>query len=119
MYKEELAVEPLPREQTLAELGVSHVTVIHARTKILTAEEAEKELMEVKLRTVDKRASEVLMKIKPTDTMETLMNNYSKQTGIERANIKFFFAGEQLESGVTAEDLELEDGDIFDVKVLT
>lgn len=119
LYKEELAVEPLPREQTLAELGMSHVTVIHARTKILTAEEAEKELLEVKLRTVDKRASEVLLKIRPTDTMETLMNNYSKQTGIERANLKFYFDGEPLESGVTAEKLELEDGDIFDVKVLT
>ena len=119
LYREELAVEPLSRDQTLAELGMSHVTVIHARTKILTPEEAEKELLEVKLRTVDKRASEVLVKIKQTDTMETLMNNYSQKTGIERANLKFFLDGEQLESGATAEDLELEDGDIVDVKVLT
>ena len=103
--------------QTLAELGMSHVTVIHARTKIITAEEAEKELLEVKLRTVDKRASEVLVKIKPSDTMETLMTSYSQQTGIDRANLKFFFDGDQLESGVTAEDLDLEAGDIFDVKV--
>ena len=110
-------MEPLPRDQTLAELGMSHVTVIHARTKIITAEEAEKELLEVKLRTVDKRASEVLVKIKPSDTMETLMTSYSQQTGIDRANLKFFFDGEQLESGVTAEDLDLEAGDIFDVKV--
>ena len=112
-------MDPLPREQTLTELGLSHVTVIHARTKILTPEEAEKELLEVKLRTVDKRAPEVLVKIKPTDTMETLMNNYSQQAGIERAKLKFFFDGEQLESGATAEDLELEGGEIFDVKVLS
>ena len=119
LYREEMSVEPLPRDQTLAELGMSHVTVIHARTKIITAEEAEKELLEVKLRTVDKRASEVLVKIKPSDTMETLMNSYSQQTGIDRANLKFLFDGEQLESGVTAEDLDLEVGDIFDVKVLS
>ena len=117
LYRGEMSVEPLPRDQTLAELGMSHVTVIHARTKIITAEEAEKELLEVKLRTVDKRASEVLVKIKPSDTMETLMTSYSQQTGIDRANLKFFFDGDQLESGVTAEDLDLEAGDIFDVKV--
>ena len=119
LYREELAVEPLARDQTLTELGMSHVTVIHARNKILTAEEAEKELLQVKLQTIDKRASVVLVKMKPTDTMETLMNNYSQQTGIERANLQFFFDGEQLESGDTAEDLELEEGDTFDVKVLT
>ena len=119
LYREELAVAPLPREQTLAELGLSHVTVIHARTKILTTEEAEKELLEVKLRTVDKRASEVLVKIKPTDTMETLMNNYSQQTGIQRAKLKFSFDGEELESGATAEDLDLEGGELVEVKVLS
>ena len=119
LYREELAVDPLPRDQTLAELGLSHVTVVHARTRIVTPEEAEKEFLEVKLRTIDKRASEILVKLKPTDTMETLMNNYSQQAGIKRANLKFSFDGDQLESGATAEDLELEDGDIFDVEVLS
>ena len=118
LYREEISVDPLPREQTLGELGISLVTVIHARTKILTAEEAEKELLKVRLRTQDKRASEVVVKIKPTDIMETLMNSYSQQTGIDRANLKFFQDGEQLESGVSAQDLDLEDGDVLDVKVL-
>ena len=119
LYREELSVDPLPRDQTLTELGMSHVTVLHARTKILTAEEAEKEMLELKLQTKDKRASVVLVKIKPTDNMETLMSLYSQQTGIDRANLKFFFDGEQLESGDTAEDLDLESGYIFDVEVLS
>ena len=101
----------------MADLGVSFVTVLHARTKVLIGKEAEKELLELKLQTKDRRAPAVLVKIKPTDTMETVMIKYSEETAIDRSKLKFFFDGEEVECGDTAEDLELEGEECFDVHV--
>jgi len=117
LYREEMSGDALGREQSLADLGVSFVTVLHARTKVLIGKEAEKELLELKLQTKDRRAPAVLVKIKPTDTMETVMIKYSEETAIDRSKLKFFFDGEEVECGDTAEDLELEGEECFDVHV--
>ena len=45
------------------------------------------------------------------------MNKYSEETGIERNKLKFYFDGEELQGGDSAEDLELEGEECFDVHV--
>jgi len=117
LYRDEVSGDPLARDQSLAELQVSIVTVLHARTKVTTGTEAESELLELKLQTKDRRAQAVTVKIKPIDSMETVMVKYSQETGLDRAKLKFFFDGEELNGDDTGEDLELEGGECFDVHI--
>ena len=117
LYRKMHDGEPLARDQSLAELEVSFVTVLYARTKILTGNNEENNLIELKLRTQDRRAQVVVVKIKPTDAMETVMAKYSMDSGVDRARLRFLFDGEELEGEATAEDLELEGGECFDVHI--
>ena len=51
------------------------------------------------------------------DKMEIVMARYTSETGLARTKLKFFFDGEPLDGGSTAEDLELEGGECIDVHI--
>ena len=71
--------------------------------------------IELKLQTKDRRNQPVMVKISSSDTMETVIEKYLKETGLERSKVTFFFDGELLNEGDTAQDLDLEGGESIDV----
>ena len=96
LYQGENSEEPKSRDTTVSGLGLSIVSVLYGRG----------------------RAGPVLLDITPTDNMETVINKFSAQAGIERSKLKFFFDGETLEGNDTAEDLELEGSECSYIHVI-
>ena len=119
LYQDQVSGAAIPRDATVRALGLSIVSVLHARVKVVTVEEAgsgEKGI-EVKLQTKDRRAKHVTLRIELQDKMETVMEKFCQESELERAQVKFFFDGELLNPDETAEDLELEGGECIDVHV--
>lgn len=104
--------EPLKREDTVAKLGLSIVSVLEARPKVDVHSTDDR--IEIKLQSKDRRAN-VLVKIKPMDNMKFVMEEYAKKSGLSLDTLKFTFDGEDLDPEETAESLELEGGECIDV----
>ena len=123
LYQDQVSGAAIPRDATVRALGLSIVSVLHARVKVVTVEEDGEEAgrgeqgIEVKLQTKDRRAKHVTLRIEPQDKMETVMEKFCQESELERAQVKFFFDGELLNPDETAEDLELEGGECIDVHV--
>ena len=117
MYLGENSEEQISRDSTVCGLGLSIVSVLYGRGRVVAEGAKDEGTIQVKLQTKDRRAQPVILDIRPIDTMETVMEKFSTQTGLDRKKLKFFFDGEQLEGETTAEDLELEGGECFDVHV--
>jgi len=117
LYLGENSEEQISRDSTVCGLGLSIVSVLYGRGRVVAEGAKDEGTIQVKLQTKDRRAQPVILDIRPTDTMETVMEKFSTQTGLDRKKLKFFFDGEQLEGETTAEDLELEGGECFDVHV--
>jgi hypothetical protein len=56
-----------------------------------------------------------MLKMRPTDKFQVLMESYAKATQTDLRQIKFFFDGERLDPEETPESLDFEDGEIVDV----
>ena len=119
LYLGENSEDQISRDSTVSGLGLSIVSVLYGRGRVVAEGTKEEGTIQVKLQTKDRRAQPVLLDIRSTDTMETVMDKFSSQAGLDRGKLKFFFDGEQLEGDVTAEDLELEGGECIDVHVAT
>ena len=121
LYKDQSSLEPIARDNTVRGLGLSIVSVLHARERVANVveagEEAEDDSIELKLQTKDRKVQPVTIKIEPTDKMEKVMEMFCASSGMVRAKLKFYFDGEQLQPGESAEDLELEGGECIDVHV--
>jgi len=117
LYLGENSEEQISRDSTVSGLGLSIVSVLYGRGRVVAEGAKDEGTFQVKLQTKDRRAQPVLLDIRPTDTMETVMEKFSTQAGLDRKKLKFFFDGEQLEGDSTAEDLDLEGGECFDVHV--
>lgn len=121
LYKDSEAVEPLAKDRTVKDAGLSIVSVLNARRKVVSATigaSAANSKIEIKLQTKDRRAQPVMISIEASDTMLTLMEKFCQESGLEKSKVKFFFDGEQLNETDTAEDLELEGGECMDVHVI-
>lgn len=121
VYKDQSSLDPIARDNTVRGLGLSIVSVLHAREKVANVVEDEGETgdgtIELKLQTKDRKVQPVMIKIESTDKMEKVMDKFCAESGMERTKLKFFFDGEQLQPGDTAEDLDLEGGECIDVHV--
>jgi len=117
LYQGENSEEQILRDTTVSELGLSIVSVVYGRGRVITEDAKNEGTIQVKLQTKDRRAQPVLLDIMPTDIMETVMDKFSSQVGLDRDKLKFFFDGEVLDGSSTAEDLELEGGECIDVHV--
>ena len=117
LYKDSEAVEPLAKDRTVKDAGLSIVSVLAARCKVVSATSAANSKIEIKLQTKDRRAQPVMISIEANDTMLALMEKFCQESGLEKSKVKFFFDGEQLNETDTAEDLELEGGECMDVHV--
>jgi len=115
LYQGENSEEQILRDSTVSDLGLSIVSVVYGRGRVITEDAKDEGTIQVKLQTKDRRAQPVLLDIMPTDTMETVMDKFSSQAGLDRDKLKFFFDGEVLDGSSTAEDLELEGGECIDV----
>jgi len=120
VYMEQTSLEPLSVDKTIRDLKLSVVSVLHARMKVVSVDcneggGANVGNIELKLQTKDRRNQPVMVKISSSDTMETVIEKYLKETGLERSKVKFFFDGELLNEGDTAQDLDLEGGECIDV----
>jgi len=115
LYQGENGEEQILRDSTVSELGLSIVSVVYGRGRVITEEGKDEGTIRVKLQTKDRRAQPVMLDIMPTDKMETVMDKFSSQAGLDRDKLKFFFDGEVLDGSSTAEDLELEGGECIDV----
>jgi len=104
--------EPLKREDTVTNLGLSIVSVLEARPKVDVHKTDDR--IEIKLQSKDRRAT-VMVKIKPMDNMKFVMEEYAKKSGISLDTLKFTFDGEELDPEETAESLDLEGGECIDV----
>ena len=97
------------------------MSVLHARERVANLDEGEADAgdgtIELKLQTKDRKVQPVMIKIESTDKMEKVMEKFCAESGMERTKLKFFFDGEQLQPGETAEDLDLEGGECIDVHV--
>jgi len=118
MYLSENSEEHISRDSTIAGLGLSIVSVLYGRERVVVEGAKDEGTMQVKLQTKDRRVQPVLVDLRPTDKMETVMAKFCVQSGLERKKLKFFFDGEQLNGDITAEDLELEGGECLDVHVM-
>jgi len=101
------------RDVTVADLKLSIVSIIIARTRDLSRPDAN-DLIELKVQTRDKRAA-VHIKVAKTDKMEVLMNKFCELKGLQRSAARFYFDGEDLEACDTSETLDLEGGECIDV----
>ena len=122
LYKDSEAVEPLAKDKTVKEAGLSIVSVLHARCKVISADISEtcaaNSKIEIKLQTKDRRAQPVMVSIEASDTMATLMEKFCQESGLEKSKVKVFFDGEQINETDTATDLDLEGGECMDVHVV-
>ena len=117
LYQGENSEEQILRDTTVSDLGLSIVSVLYGRGRVITEDAKDEETIQVKLQTKDRRAQPLLLDIRPTDIMDTVMEKFSSQSGLNRSKLKFFFDGEVLDGSSTAEDLELEGGECIDVHV--
>jgi len=117
LYLSEERNDQISRDDTVDGLGLSIVNVLYGRNRVITEGTNDTDKIELKLQTKDRRAQPVMLNIKPTDVLETVMESFSAQTGHARCKLKFFFDGEPLDGKLTAEDLELEGGECIDVHV--
>jgi len=53
-----------------------------------------------------------------TKPLESLFVEYSKFRNMERSKLKFLFDGDSLEGNETPEELDMEDENVIDVRVL-
>lgn len=117
LYLGENSEEQISRDSTVSGLGLSIVSVLYGRGRVVVEGEKDEGTIQVKLQTKDRRAQPVMLDIRPTDNMETVMDKFSSKSGLDRGKLKFFFDGEVLEGAATAEELELEGGECIDVHV--
>jgi len=117
LYQGENSDDQILRDTTVSDLGLSIVSVLYGRERVVTEGAKNEETIQLKLQTKDRRAQPVLLDIRLTDNMETVMEKFSSQAGLDRATLKFFFDGEALDGSATAEDLDLEGGECIDVHV--
>ena len=125
IYKDQVSGVPMPKESTVQSQGLSIVSVLHARAKVITVDDdgdtacaPSADGVELKLQTKDRRAQPVTVKIAASDKMEVVIQKYCEETKLEKEKVKFFFDGEQLNPDETAEDLDLEGGECIDVHVI-
>jgi len=118
LYQGENSEDQINRDSTVSGLGLSIVSVLYGRERVVKEGAKDEETIQLKLQTKDRRAQPVLLDIRPTDIMETVMERFSTQAKLDRAKLKFFFDGEALDGKATAEDLELEGGECIDVHIV-
>jgi hypothetical protein len=56
-----------------------------------------------------------MLKMRPTDKFQVLMESYAKVTQTDLRQVKFFLDREHLDPQETPESLNFEDGEIVDV----
>ncbi|TXT06829.1 uncharacterized protein COLE_06160 [Cutaneotrichosporon oleaginosum] len=69
--------------------------------------------LNIKIRATD--SSEVFFKIKKTTKLNKLKTAYADRVGQDPAAIRLLFDGTRILDNQTAEDLEMEDGDVLEV----
>ena len=123
LYKDQVSGVSMSREATVQSQGLSIVSVLHARAKVISVDDPDDSPsvvsgIEIKLQTKDRRAQPVTVKIDASDKMEVVILKFCEETKLDREKVKFFFDGEQLNPDETAEDLDLEGGECIDVHVI-
>jgi len=109
--------ELLGREETVGGLGLSVASVLQGRVRVAVEGETPQGGIELRLQTKERRGQVVLITIFPTEQMKEVMDKYVQKIGLDRAKVKFFFDGEELEENQTAEELEMEGGECIDVHI--
>ena len=122
LYKDQVSGVSMSREATVQSQGLSIVSVLHARAKVISVDDSGDSPsvvggIELKLQTKDRRAQPVTVKIEASDKMEVVIQKFCEETKLDKEKVKFFFDGEQLNPEETAEDLDLEGGECIDVHV--
>jgi len=108
----------ITRDETVGGLKLSIVSVLQARARLQSSKDTSNDDgIELKLQTKDRRAQPLIVKVRPTDSMDIVMQKFSDESSTPREKLKFFFDGEELVGTDTVEDLELEGGECFDVHV--
>ena len=74
-------------------------------------------MIELRLQTKDRRSPPVILKIRSTDKMGLVVEQYVEKTEVARDKLKFFFDGEELEEEETAKDMDMEGGECIDVHI--
>ena len=120
IYLTETSFEPLSRRATIRELKLSLISILHARARVAQTDSSNtigEGSFEIKLQTKDRRSQPVMIKIRGSDTMETVVDKFCAQSSSDKDKVKLFFDGELVKLDQLAEDLELEDGDSLDVHI--
>lgn len=116
LYRGPESTEGIDREEILGELGITVATVLQARPRVVVEGDKD-EFIELRLQTKDRRSPPVVLKLRSTDKMALVVEQYVEKTGVARDKLKFFFDGEELDEDETAEDMEMEGGECIDVHV--
>jgi len=72
--------------------------------------------MQIKLR--DAQNDDVIFKVKPDTKFEKIMEAYCNQKGVEKNTLSFLFDNVRIKVTDTPKMLEMEDGDMVDVRML-
>ncbi|KAH8738723.1 hypothetical protein FG386_000514 [Cryptosporidium ryanae] len=75
----------------------------------------ENQYVTVKVRSPD--GEQILYRIKKKTKLQKLMNSYCQRTGQNESSIRFLFEGERLRPEMTAEEAELQEGDLIDAMI--
>ncbi|WOO85752.1 Small ubiquitin-related modifier 1 [Vanrija pseudolonga] len=78
-----------------------------------TKPKADDNTLNIKIRATD--GSEVFFKIKKTTKLNKLKNAYADRVGQDPGAIRLLFDGQRILDNATADDLDMEDGDVVDV----
>ena len=122
LYKDDTSGVPLPLDKSVQDLGLSLLSLLSARAKVVIVEEnavgSGDGSIEVKLQTKDRRAQPVLVRLQLTDKMQTVIDKFCEQSNTDKDRVKVFFDGDQLNpEELAGADLELEGGECFDVHI--
>ncbi|KAK3751801.1 hypothetical protein QZH41_013263 [Actinostola sp. cb2023] len=106
----------LPEDTPLSK-GVTVADIIECIIMESCPDVDEENLIEIKVQGID-AASRKAFSVSKTKPLESLFVEYSKFRNMERSKLKFLFDGDSLEGNETPEELDMEDENVIDVRVL-
>lgn len=119
VYIDENSFTPLAPTASVKSLRINVASVLNARAKVekknITSKTVGDGSFEIKLQTKDKKQKPVMIRIKSTDSMGTVIEKYCEQTKMEKTQVKLFFDGEMMQPDMVASDFDLEGGECVDV----
>jgi len=89
------------------------------KVKMQTGSAGNSNLIEIKVQMVDRRANKLSFHIKPDEKLAKLYSLIAEKIEVERDKVKLHFDGDVVEMDQTAEDLDLDGGEVMDCTIIS